>query len=184
MIEFPFLVIGKSKRTRCFKGVKTLPVDYESNKEAWVTREILKEWLKKVDDVMKSKGRKILLIISNSFSLHRLTNTCKYERQLFACQYHNYSRWIRPSNEELEKLMSCETIMPTFEEFIGINDDVAVTGEHTDDNIVEDYVTTSTDRNDTEDKANQANASLGTEEKLFPQKQKAINYLKTDYKFF
>lgn len=29
------MVKGKSQNPRCFKGVKTLPVDYEANKNAW-----------------------------------------------------------------------------------------------------------------------------------------------------
>jgi len=32
-----------------FAGVKTLPVDYESNKKAWMTPTIFHEWLKKID---------------------------------------------------------------------------------------------------------------------------------------
>jgi DDE superfamily endonuclease/Tc5 transposase DNA-binding domain len=31
------LVIGKSKKPRCFKNVRSLPVDYASNKTAWMT---------------------------------------------------------------------------------------------------------------------------------------------------
>ncbi|XP_022167245.1 tigger transposable element-derived protein 4-like [Myzus persicae] len=32
------LLIGKSAKPRCFKGIKTYPLDYESNKKAWMTR--------------------------------------------------------------------------------------------------------------------------------------------------
>ncbi|XP_051162414.1 tigger transposable element-derived protein 4-like [Leptopilina boulardi] len=35
--KLPLLVIGKSKRPRCFKGVKTLPADYENNSKAWIS---------------------------------------------------------------------------------------------------------------------------------------------------
>ena len=31
------LVIGESKKPRCFKGVKSLEVDYEANTKAWMT---------------------------------------------------------------------------------------------------------------------------------------------------
>ena len=31
------LVIGKSKNPRCFKGVKSLPVEYFSSANAWIT---------------------------------------------------------------------------------------------------------------------------------------------------
>lgn len=39
------MVIGKSQNPRCFKGVKTLPVDYKANKNAWMTAAIFKDWL-------------------------------------------------------------------------------------------------------------------------------------------
>ncbi|GJQ83674.1 hypothetical protein Trydic_g14383 [Trypoxylus dichotomus] len=50
-------------------------------------------------------------------------------------------------------------------------------GKHTDEDIVQDYATTSMGRNDTEDEADQASASLRIEERLFPKKQEAINAL-------
>src|SRR5699024_11532775 len=37
-IKKKLLVIGKSKKPRCFRNVKRLPVIYESNKKAWMTR--------------------------------------------------------------------------------------------------------------------------------------------------
>nr|XP_032514790.1 tigger transposable element-derived protein 4-like [Danaus plexippus plexippus] len=36
--KLPLLIIGKSKRHRCFKGVKTLPVDYANNTKAWTIK--------------------------------------------------------------------------------------------------------------------------------------------------
>jgi hypothetical protein len=39
------LVIGKSKNPRCFKGVRSLPVDYYSNADAWMTSVIFNDWL-------------------------------------------------------------------------------------------------------------------------------------------
>jgi len=41
------LVIGKSKNPCCFKNVKRLPIIYEANKNAWMTSDIWKLWLKK-----------------------------------------------------------------------------------------------------------------------------------------
>jgi hypothetical protein len=37
-----FLVIGKSKNPKCFKNVKSLPLCYGANKEAWMTSDFLK----------------------------------------------------------------------------------------------------------------------------------------------
>lgn len=63
--KLPLLMIGKSKRPRCFKGVKTLPVDYASNTKAWMTKILFKDWLKNVDKKMMMKNKKILLFIDN-----------------------------------------------------------------------------------------------------------------------
>jgi len=56
------MVIGKSQNLRCFKGVKTLPVDYKANKNAWMTAPIFKDWLIYWD---KELNRNILLLIDN-----------------------------------------------------------------------------------------------------------------------
>ena len=59
------LVIGKSKNPRCFKNVKKLPVDYEGNKNAWMTADIWKDWLRRVDNKMRSQKRKIIMLCDN-----------------------------------------------------------------------------------------------------------------------
>lgn len=61
------LVIGKAKNPQCFKNVQiqSLPVDYESSRNAWMTGEIWSQWLKKWDRQLRLEGRKIALIIDN-----------------------------------------------------------------------------------------------------------------------
>ena len=59
------LTIGKSKNPRCFKNIKKLPVDYQANKNAWMTGEIWLEWLKKVDNLMRRKKRHIVMLCDN-----------------------------------------------------------------------------------------------------------------------
>lgn len=58
-------VVGKSKRPRCFKGVRTLPVAYDGNTRAWMTQALFEGWLRKLDGQMKRAKRKILLIVDN-----------------------------------------------------------------------------------------------------------------------
>ena len=43
------LIIGKPANPRCLMHVKALPTEYEANKKAWMTSDIFKEWVKKVD---------------------------------------------------------------------------------------------------------------------------------------
>ncbi|XP_051161251.1 tigger transposable element-derived protein 4-like [Leptopilina boulardi] len=45
-IKKKLLVIGKSQRPRCFKGVKSLPVDYANNRRAWMTSDLFEKWVK------------------------------------------------------------------------------------------------------------------------------------------
>ena len=59
------LVIGKSKQPRCFKNVKSLPVDYEANCNAWMTSEIFENWLRSWDKQLRLQCRKILLLVDN-----------------------------------------------------------------------------------------------------------------------
>ncbi|KAL4119165.1 hypothetical protein QTP88_012011 [Uroleucon formosanum] len=68
------LLIGKSKKPRYFKQVKSLPLDYYGNKKSWMTSEIFNLWLMKLDKKMVSEKRKILLFIDNC-TAHNLTST-------------------------------------------------------------------------------------------------------------
>ncbi|XP_070385946.1 tigger transposable element-derived protein 4-like [Dermacentor albipictus] len=63
--KLPLLVIGKSKRPRCFKGAKSLPVLYEANKKAWITQQLFSDYVRKLDRKFKSQNRKVLLFVDN-----------------------------------------------------------------------------------------------------------------------
>ncbi|XP_017475007.1 PREDICTED: tigger transposable element-derived protein 6-like [Rhagoletis zephyria] len=66
----PLLVIGKAARPRAFKHVPIakLPVDWKSNKKAWMTREVMSEWLQQFNRRMKAQNRKIILFLDNAAS--------------------------------------------------------------------------------------------------------------------
>ncbi len=49
------LVIGKSNKPRCFKGVKMLPVQYKINKNAWMTATMFEEWAVSCDQELEKK---------------------------------------------------------------------------------------------------------------------------------
>lgn len=63
--KMPLLVIGKSAKPRCFKNVKTLPVEYRNNKKSWMTTFLFNEWLLKLDRRMKMQQRKIVMFLDN-----------------------------------------------------------------------------------------------------------------------
>ncbi|KAG5880840.1 hypothetical protein JTB14_027621 [Gonioctena quinquepunctata] len=59
------LVIGKSQKPRCFKSVKSLPVDYANNRKAWMTSGLFEKWLRDWDRDLVKKKKKILLLVDN-----------------------------------------------------------------------------------------------------------------------
>ncbi|XP_026471616.1 tigger transposable element-derived protein 4-like [Ctenocephalides felis] len=59
------LIIGKSQKPRCFKSIKSLPVDYANNRKAWMTSEIFEKWIRDWDRDLVKKNRKILLLVDN-----------------------------------------------------------------------------------------------------------------------
>jgi hypothetical protein len=65
--------IGKSKNPRCFKNInrKLLRIEYRNNKSKWMTGLIMEEYLRWLDNRMRGKGRKVLLLLDN-FSGHEL----------------------------------------------------------------------------------------------------------------
>lgn len=64
------LVIGKSKKPRCFKNidVNALPVHYFNNKAAWMTTIIMEQWLIQFNNRMVAQNRHILLFLDNATS--------------------------------------------------------------------------------------------------------------------
>ncbi|GBN24794.1 Tigger transposable element-derived protein 4 [Araneus ventricosus] len=63
--EQKLTVIGKSQKSRCFKNVKKLPLDYNSNKKAWMTSDLFQKYLRQWDNELAKKKRKIVLLINN-----------------------------------------------------------------------------------------------------------------------
>lgn len=59
------LVIGKAVKPHCFKGIKTLPVDYTSNKKSWMMREIFTDGLHALDRKFVAQHRNVLMFIDN-----------------------------------------------------------------------------------------------------------------------
>lgn len=69
----PVLIIGKSKKPRCFKNVTQLPVTYRAQKSSWMDSEIFTDWYKNifipnVKNFRKEKKihGKVLLVMDNA----------------------------------------------------------------------------------------------------------------------
>ena len=54
--KLPLLVIGKSNKTRCFKNVQSLPVDYDASKKSWLNC-LFESWVHKLDRHFRHQQR-------------------------------------------------------------------------------------------------------------------------------
>ena len=63
--KLPALVIGKSAKPKCFKNIKTYPVEYEANAKSWMTSSLFEGWLKRQNRRFQLEGRHICLFIDN-----------------------------------------------------------------------------------------------------------------------
>ena len=75
--KLPPWFIGTAKRPNCFRAKNLYEIDYlgavwRSNKSAWMTHYIMKEWLRWFNDRMHRANKKVLLLIDN-FSAHELS---------------------------------------------------------------------------------------------------------------
>ncbi|XP_060658136.1 tigger transposable element-derived protein 4-like isoform X2 [Drosophila nasuta] len=64
-LKKPLLVIGKSMQPRCFQNIQYLPVDYYSNRQAWMTSTIFMNWVRHWDAELQTQNKKILLLVDN-----------------------------------------------------------------------------------------------------------------------
>ncbi|XKL68767.1 hypothetical protein PGB90_006536 [Kerria lacca] len=64
------LIIGKAKKPRCFKNfnVDRLNMTWEANQKAWMTADIMTQWLLSFDKKMKMQKRQVLLFMDNATS--------------------------------------------------------------------------------------------------------------------
>lgn len=53
--------IGKSRNPLCFRNIKQMPVEYKSNKNAWMTTTLWIKWLKKIDNQMRKQCQIVML---------------------------------------------------------------------------------------------------------------------------
>ena len=44
--KLPLVVVGKSKSPQCFKGVRSVPLDYFANTKAWMTGDLFEDIVK------------------------------------------------------------------------------------------------------------------------------------------
>ena len=78
------LVIGKYANPRCVKGVKTLPVQYEANRKAWMLSDIFVNWLNKLDKRVFYEGGRMAMVVDNCPSHPKVNSQLKTIRLVFS----------------------------------------------------------------------------------------------------
>ena len=81
--KLPLLVIGKYLKPRYFKGVRTIPLQYEANKKAWMLSHIFTSWLTQLDRKFMKKGRKVAMIVDNCPSHPKIQSQLNATRLVF-----------------------------------------------------------------------------------------------------
>lgn len=56
--KLPILIIGKSRKPRCFARIKSLPVKYKANKKAWMFSIFFRQWFEELNLKMKKRRSK------------------------------------------------------------------------------------------------------------------------------
>ena len=98
------LVIGKSKKPRAFKNIKNLPVDYTSNKKAWMTSEIFTSILIKWDLELQKQKRKIVLLVDNCSAHCEIKNLKNIKLVFFPP---NVTSVLQPMDQGIIRSLKC-----------------------------------------------------------------------------
>ena len=59
------VIIGRSRRPRCFRKIEKMPVAYYSNQRAWMTSKNFEDWCSKWNRKLTIQHRNIVLVIDN-----------------------------------------------------------------------------------------------------------------------
>lgn len=86
--KLPLLLIGKSKRPRCFKNAHSLPITYMSQSNAWMDKDLMTKWyqevfLPEIEKVHGPNAGQCILLLDNAPShpsvehLNAISERCK-----------------------------------------------------------------------------------------------------------
>ena len=96
--KLPMFVIGKSKKPRCFIGLKHLPCRYRNQKKSWMDSILIEEWVREIDEKFASQGKKIVLVLDNC-PAHPPINDLKSTNLVFFPP--NTTSKVQPMNQSI-----------------------------------------------------------------------------------
>jgi len=74
--KLSLLMIGKSANPSYFTNVKSKSVEYQANMKVWVTSEMFKNWLLKINKIFCKQNRKVMLLIDKLYSYNGKCEFC------------------------------------------------------------------------------------------------------------
>lgn len=80
--KLPLFIVCKSAKPRCFKNIRTLPAEYASNRKAWMTGALFKQWLVRLDRKFQLRNRNVALVVDNC-SAHKIDVELKAVKLIF-----------------------------------------------------------------------------------------------------
>ena len=114
--KLKLLVIGKSKNPRALKGTRNLPVTYRSQPNAWMNKNIFKEWFlnefvpavqKNLQAVGKPRA-KCVLLLDNCAAHPEETELVSDDGNIFACYFPpNVTALIQPMDQGVIQSLKC-----------------------------------------------------------------------------
>ena len=72
--KLKMLVIGTSKKPRCFKNVKRLSCRYRAQKKSWIAGVLFEECIRKLESSFRTQTRKVAILIGNCLAHPKIKN--------------------------------------------------------------------------------------------------------------
>lgn len=69
--KFPMLIMGKSKKSRCFKEVGSFAVEYTNNTKTWMTGKIFEDWFCKLNVKFMKQNKKLFHVLEKNSHLRQ-----------------------------------------------------------------------------------------------------------------
>ncbi|XP_071041835.1 tigger transposable element-derived protein 4-like [Parasteatoda tepidariorum] len=90
--KLSLLVIGKYQNPRCFKNVKTYPLDYKSSKKFWMTSVLSEDYVRKLERKFFSKKRKVLHFMDKCTAHSDTTAKLPMDQCIIKCFKQSYRK--------------------------------------------------------------------------------------------
>lgn len=130
-LKLPLMLIGKYKNPRPLKNLKDLPVYYRASKNAWMTRELFKNWFFEqfvplVTDFLKGLSHpvKAVLVLDNC-SAHYSTEELRTDDGAIFCKFlpPNTTAVIQPMDQHVIQMVKARYKKIMTNEILGRGDD-------------------------------------------------------------